>query len=48
MFWTIVFIVLALGLIVVGQMGGGLIHFLLAVAMLIFVIQLLSEWRTEV
>lgn len=43
MFWTILIIALTLGLIVVGQLGGLLIHLLLAVATLILVIQFFSE-----
>jgi hypothetical protein len=39
MLWTILVIGLTLALIVIGQMGGGLIHLLLAGAMLILVIQ---------
>ena len=40
--WTILFIGLTLALIVIGQMGGGLIHQLLAGATLILVVQLFS------
>jgi len=42
MLWTILVIWLTLALIVIGQMGGGLIHLLLAGAALILVIQLFS------
>jgi len=42
MIWTILVTGLTLALIVIGQMGGGLIHLLLAGATLIFVIQLFS------
>ena len=42
MLWTILVIGLTLALIVIGQMGGGLIHLLLAGATLILVIQLFS------
>jgi len=43
MFWTIIVILLMLGLIVVGQLGGSFIHLLLAVATVFLVIQLFSE-----
>jgi hypothetical protein len=42
MLWTILVIGLTLALIVIGQMGGGLIHLLLTGAILILVIQLFS------
>jgi hypothetical protein len=42
MMWTILVTGLTLALIVIGQMGGVLIHLLLAGAMLILVIQLFS------
>jgi len=45
MLWTILVIALTLALIVIGQLGGTLIHLLLAVATLILVIQLFSEDR---
>jgi hypothetical protein len=43
MFWTIIVILLMLGLIVIGQLGGSVIHLLLAVATVVLVIQLVSE-----
>jgi hypothetical protein len=42
MMWTILVTGLTLALIVIGKMGGGLIHLLLARATLILVIQLFS------
>lgn len=42
MFWTMLVIELMLIVIVIGQMGGGFIHLMLAVAMMILVIQLFS------
>jgi len=42
MLWTILVIGLTSILVVIGRMGGGLIHLLLAGATLIFVIQLFS------
>jgi hypothetical protein len=43
MFWTIAVILLMLALIVIGQLGGSVIHLLLAVATVVLVIQLYSE-----
>lgn len=43
MFWTILLILLMLGLIVIGQLGGSVVHMLLAIATVILVIQLFSE-----
>lgn len=48
MYWTIAFIVLSLGLIILGLAGGALMHSLLAIASLILVIQLLSEGAIDV
>jgi hypothetical protein len=42
---TILFIALALGLIVVGHVSGGLIHLSLAALTVILVIQLFSQIR---
>jgi hypothetical protein len=42
MLWTILVIGLTSAVIVIGQLGGGLIHLLLAGATLILIIQLLS------
>lgn len=47
MLWTILVIALTLALIVIGQMGGTLIHLLLAVATLVLVIQLFSPLFSE-
>ncbi|MGH9834648.1 MAG: hypothetical protein ACREBD_00160 [Blastocatellia bacterium] len=47
MLWTILVIALTLALIVIGQMGGTLVHLLLAVATLVLVIQLFSPLFSE-
>jgi uncharacterized protein DUF5670 len=47
MLWTIVGILIILWLIgLVASIGGGLIHLLLVVAVIVFVVQLLSGRRT--
>ncbi len=47
MLWTILVVLLVLWLLgLVTQVGGGLIHLLLVVALVIFVINLLSGRRT--
>jgi hypothetical protein len=43
MLWTILLIILMLGLVVIGRLGGSVVHLLLAVATVILVIQLFSE-----
>ncbi|MFL6229898.1 MAG: lmo0937 family membrane protein [Pyrinomonadaceae bacterium] len=49
MLWTILVVLLVLWLLgLVAHVGGGLIHLLLVVALVIFVINLLSGRRTVV
>jgi hypothetical protein len=49
MLWTILVVLLVLWLLgLVAHIGGGLIHLLLVVALVIFVINLLSGRRTVV
>jgi hypothetical protein len=49
MLWTILVVLLVLWLLgLVAHIGGGLIHLLLVVALVIFVINLLSGRRTTV
>jgi hypothetical protein len=49
MLWTILVVLLVLWLLgLVAHVGGGLIHLLLVVALVIFVINLLSGRRTTV
>jgi hypothetical protein len=43
MLWTILVIILMLGLVVIGQLGGGVIHLLLSIATLVLAFQLFSE-----
>lgn len=43
---TILVIMLMLGLSVVGRMGGGLIHLLMAVATVFLVVQLIAKNKT--
>jgi K+-transporting ATPase A subunit len=47
MLWTILVILLVLWLVgLVGHIGGGLIHLLLVVALIVFVVNLLTGRRT--
>lgn len=47
MLWTILVVLLVLWLIgLIAQIGGGLIHLLLVVALIVFVINLLTGRRT--
>ncbi|HMF56764.1 MAG TPA: lmo0937 family membrane protein [Pyrinomonadaceae bacterium] len=47
MLWTILVILLVLWLVgLIGHIGGGLIHLLLVVALIVFVINLLTGRRT--
>ncbi|MBI3652853.1 MAG: lmo0937 family membrane protein [Acidobacteria bacterium] len=47
MLWTILAVILILWLLgFIGHIGGGLIHLLLVVALVIFVIQLITGRRT--
>jgi K+-transporting ATPase A subunit len=49
MLWTILVVLLVLWLLgLVAHVGGGLIHLLLVVALVIFIINLLSGRRTTV
>ena len=46
MLWTILIILLVLWMLgLIGQVGGGFIHLLLVVALVVFLIQLLSGRR---
>ena len=47
MLWTIIMVLVVLWLLgFIGQVGGGLIHLLLVVALVVFVLNLLSGRRT--
>ena len=46
MLWTILMVLLTLWILgLIGQVGGGFIHLLLVVALVVFLIQLLSGRR---
>jgi Family of unknown function (DUF5670) len=47
MLWALIAVLLILWLLgLIGSIGGGLIHLLLALAVIVFVVQLLSGRRT--
>jgi len=47
MLWTIIALMLILWLLgLIGHVGGGLIHLLLVIALVVFVIQLISGRRS--
>ncbi|HSX46703.1 MAG TPA: lmo0937 family membrane protein [Patescibacteria group bacterium] len=49
MLWTVIAILLVLWLVgVIGNIGGGLIHLLLVVALVVFIVNMLTGRRSTV